>query len=324
MRRRTCVLIAMLTVCVGAAAPAHAAQGVDVITGVAYAPPEPAGSEGHLLDLYLPRGARHPRPLVIWSQGSGWLAENGRSTADMVAAQFNPAGFAVAGVSVRSSTNAQFPAQVHDINAAVRFLRKHARRYGLDPRRIGVMGDSSGGWTATMAGLTGDVRAVVDLYGPTDFLRMDEEMIDCPFFNELFGLSDCHNDPLSPESLLVGCPIQSCPGAAQRANPIRYVGRRNPPFLIVHGQADLLVPHDQSVRLYRALKRACSDATFYSLPLAGHSYALLSDPSLTAGQIRHKTRGCGREHVSTRARPVQWDTLIAFMRRELGGRHRRS
>ena len=186
------------------------------------------------------------------------------------------------------------------------------------------MGDSSGGWTATMAGLTGDVQAVVDLYGPTDFLRMDEAMIDCPYFNELFGLSDCHNDPRSPESLLVGCPIQSCPEAARRANPIRYVSRRNPPFLIVHGQADLLVPHDQSVRLYRALKRACAEATFYSLPLAGHSYAFLSDPSLTAGQIRFKTRGCGREHVSTRARPVQWDTLITFMRRELGGRHRSS
>jgi acetyl esterase/lipase len=91
----------------------------------------------------------------------------------MVAEQFNPAGFAVAGVSVRSSTNARFPAQVLDIHAAIRFLRANARRYGLDSRRIGVMGESSGGWTATMAGVTGaGVQAV---------------MINCPLFSAIFG-----------------------------------------------------------------------------------------------------------------------------------------
>jgi acetyl esterase/lipase len=296
---------------------AQARGGVEVITGVAYAPADPPGSEGHLLDLYLPRGHRGPRPLVIWSQGSGWLAENGRSTANVVAERFNPAGFAVAGVSVRSSTNARFPAQVLDIHAAIRFLRANARRYGIDPRRIGVMGDSSGGWTATMAGVTGaGVQAVVDLYGPTDFLQMDEHMIDCPFFNRTFGLENCHDDPLSPESRLVGCAIQTCPAAAQRANPISYVDRREPPFLIVHGQADLLVPHHQSELLYRALARRCNEVTFYSLPLAGHSYALLSDPALTEGQVRYESRRC-RERVSSRARPVQWDTLVAFMREHL-------
>lgn len=108
--------------------------------------------EGHLLDLYLPRGHHGALPLVICSQRSGWLAENGRSTAGMVAERFNPAGFAVAGVSVRSSANARFPGQVLDIHAA--------------------------------------------------------------------------NDPLSPESRLVGCPIQACPRTAQAANPVNYVGRR--------------------------------------------------------------------------------------------------
>ena len=88
------------------------------------------------------------------------------------------------------------------------------------------MGDSSGGWTATMAGVTGaGVQAVVDLYGPTDFLQMHEHMIDCPFLNAIFGLTECHNDSLSPESRLVGCP--------------NYVGRGEPPFLPV--QWDTLV-----------------------------------------------------------------------------------
>jgi acetyl esterase/lipase len=316
-------LVVLFVLAVALIVPGAAqARDVEIITGIAYAPADPPGSEGHLLDLYLPRGHRGALPLVIWSGGSGWLAENGRSTAGMVAEQFNPAGFAVAGVSVRSSTNARFPAQALDIHAAIRFLRANARRYGLDARRIGVMGDSSGGWTATMAGVTGaGVQAVVDLYGPTDFLQMDEHMIDCPLFNALFGLSDCHNDPLSPESRLVGCPIQECPRAAQRANPVNYVGFREPPFLIVHGQADLLVPHHQSELLYAALKRRCNEVTFYSLPVAGHSTELLSNPALTAGQVRFETRHCGRERISRPLRPVQWDTLVAFMREHLG--HRR-
>jgi acetyl esterase/lipase len=315
MRKAVALCVLALAMLVPSAAQA---QDVDVITGVAYAPANPPGSEGHLLDLYLPRRHRGSLPLVIWSGGSGWLAENGRATAGMVAEQFNPAGFAVAGVSVRSSTNARFPAQALDIHAAIHFLRANARRYGLDARRIGVMGDSSGGWTATMAGVTGaGVQAVVDLYGPTDFLQMDEHMIDCPLFNAIFGLSDCHNDPLSPESRLVGCPIQECPHAAQRANPVNYVSFREPPFLIVHGQADLLVPHHQSELLYAALKRRCNEATFYSLPVAGHSTELLSNPALTAGQVRFETRHCGRERVSRPVRPVQWDTLVAFMREHL-------
>ena len=145
MRKAVTLLVLAVALVAPSAAPA---RGVEVITGIAYAPADPPGSEGHLLDLYLPRGHRGALPLVIWSQGSGWLAENGRSTAGMVAERFNPAGFAVAGVSVRSSTNARFPAQALDVHAAIRFLRANARRYGLDASRIGVMGDSSGGWTA--------------------------------------------------------------------------------------------------------------------------------------------------------------------------------
>jgi acetyl esterase/lipase len=132
---------------------------------------------------------------------------------------------------------------VHDVKAAIRRLRAHARDYRIDPFRFAVMGDSSGGWTATMAGVTGDVveleasvgvtgvpstvQAVVDLYGPTDFLQMDAHMLPgaCESFNQMLGLTDCHDDPKPPESLLVGCPIQSCPSAARAANPITYLSR---------------------------------------------------------------------------------------------------
>ena len=121
--------------------------GSEVLRDLAYAPPEPAGSQGHLLDLYLPQRTGQPVPVVLWSHGSGWMRENGREGADVVAARLNPLGIAVAGVAVRSSANAQFPGQLHDIKAAIRYLKNDARRYGLDPDRFATMGESSGdGW----------------------------------------------------------------------------------------------------------------------------------------------------------------------------------
>lgn len=122
-----------------------------------YAPADPAGSNGHKLDLYIPTGASGPLPVVIWTGGSAWMADTGKRTAPGLAAQLNPAGYAVAGVSIRSTSQVQFPGQLHDIKAAIRFLRANAQKYNLDAEHIGIMGDSSGGWTAAMAAVTGDV-----------------------------------------------------------------------------------------------------------------------------------------------------------------------
>ena len=154
-----------------------------------YAPAEPAGSNGHKLDLYIPSGTNRSVPVVIWTGGSAWMADTGKRTAPALAAQLNPAGYAVAGVSIRSSSQIKFPGQLHDIKAAIRWLRANAPKYNLDPERIAIMGDSSGGWTTAMAALTGDapelegsigttgpssnVQAAVAFYPPTNFLTMD-------------------------------------------------------------------------------------------------------------------------------------------------------
>nr|WP_296064215.1 alpha/beta hydrolase [uncultured Actinoplanes sp.] len=305
-----------------------------VITDVAYAPPQPAGSRGHLLDLYLPGHSGRPAPLVIWSHGSGWLAENGREGADVVAAQLNPRGYAVAGVAVRSSGNATFPAQLSDIKAAIRFLRANAGRYHLDPRQFGIMGESSGGWIAAMAAVTGDVpalegdvgvrgpssrvQAAVPIYPPTDFLQMDRFMLqDCRPFNEAFGLTGCHADPRSPESLLLGCPIETCPGRVAMADPVTYVSHRDPPMLIVHGRQDQFVPWQQSVLLYRAVQRVCGDAALVLIPLGRHGQwnEFFTDPAVNAGSLLSQTSGCR----SGRARPVRpsWNLVARFFDRTL-------
>ena len=316
-------------------------DGFRVIRDIAYAPPEPPDSLGHLLDLYLPETTgRAPRPLVIWTGGTAFLADTGKETAGPIAQVFNPKGYAVAGVSIRSSGQAIFPAQVHDIKAAIRWLRTNAGQYNLDPERFAIMGDSSGGWTTAMAALTGDVpelegnvgvtgvssrvQVAVAFYPPTDFLQMDEQMLPgaCERFNETMGLQNCHNDPLSPESRLVGCAIQTCPDQVRRANPITYVSQPGPPMMILHGQDDPLVPHGQGVLLYNALRAGCQDATLFSVPNAAHDKEQVLDPANHERHVVYRTRNC-TEHITVGAPAPSWDEIERFIDGALrGDRHR--
>lgn len=303
LRWSMCLLLVGVMLAAGLSprpAVAQSGDDMEIHENIAYALADPPDSRGHLLDLYLPaaRPSDAPLPLVIWSSGSGWGSDNGKAGAAAWAPLLTEAGFAVAGVSVRSSGQAQFPAQVHDVNAAIRWLRANADEFGLDADRFAIMGDSSGGWVATMAGLTSgteelegtigtvgvssEVQAVVDFYGPTDFLLMD--------YQEPSTI--VHDDPDSPESRLIGCPIQECPEQTQAANPLNYVGDDDPPVLILHGQADPLVPHGQSRILYEALSESCNDVRFHSIPDVGHSMSFLDDTSLAEDQTVFTNRDC--------------------------------
>lgn len=284
-----------------------------MIADIAYG--EPVG-RGHLLDVYPADAPGEARPLLIWTGGSGWMADNGKDTADAIAEIFNPRGFVVAGVSIRTSTQAQFPAQVHDIKAAIRFLRANAGTYGIDPQRVAVMGDSSGGWTTAMAALYDDpegapgIQAAVAFYPPTDFLRMDEQMVAgaAEAFNEMMDLLDCHNDGRSPESLLIGGAVQTNPEKVAAANPATYARPDAPPIMLLHGGLDPLVPHGQSVLLYEALKKSGATATFYSVPGAVHDWRTVLDPSAQAGTTKQRTDG------DTEATPPTWDAIELFIR----------
>ncbi|GEA81423.1 cellulose binding domain-containing protein [Cellulomonas uda] len=295
------------------------ANAVQTTTNVAYAPADPAGSRGHLLDLYVPDGAG-PWPLVVWSTGSAWTSDDGKSGANAIAQQLNPRGIAVAGVSVRSSSQAKFPAQVYDIKAAIRYLRANAAQYRIDPARFATMGDSSGGWVAAMGALTGGVAALegqigttgvssavqagVDFFGPTDFIRLAQQ--------DQGGWID-HNSPDAPEAQLLGCAVPSCPDKARQADPIRYVDANDPPMLLLHGRADNVVPHAQTEILYDALKAACVDTRFFSVPGAGHSHADVTSSSRYGQQTVRTTQGC-RETVTQGSPNPSWDTIAAFLK----------
>jgi acetyl esterase/lipase len=293
---------------------------------IPYAPPDPEDGLGHLLDLYLPDGADGPVPLIVWSSGSGWMRDDGKHGAAEVSTYFNAAGYAVAGISVRSSGQATFPAQLHDAKAAVRWLRSTAGEHGLDPDRFVSMGDSSGGWVATMLALTADrpelegevgvggvssrVQAAVAFYGPTDFLQMDAHMIqDCVPFMSFLGIEGCHDDPGSPESRLVGGPIETRPDECARANPVNYVGASTPPMLLVHGRVDPFVPHHQSELLYAALAAHGREM--------GHERPYVTDPGRAGAYAVRESRG-GRDAPVEGAPPPTWQAVEGFVRGAFG------
>jgi acetyl esterase/lipase len=307
----------------GGIAASASVQATQVISNIAYAPAQPAGSRGHLLDLYLPSGGTTPRPLLIWHSGSAWMSDDGKTGAASIASIFNAKGYAVAGVSIRSSAQAKFPAQAFDIKAAIRWLRANAGQFQLDPNRFAFMGNSSGGWAADIAALTGGVTALegtigttgvssrvqagVAFFGPTDFLQMNAQRIPG-------GLD--HDAANSPESQLIGCAIQTCPSATERANPINYVDNADPPMMLLHGQADPLVPHGQSVLLYNALRAQCRDATFFSVPNAGHSTSDVLSSTHFGAQTVRTTHTC-QETTTTGTPNPSWDVIDSFLRTAL-------
>ncbi|HUV64344.1 MAG TPA: alpha/beta hydrolase fold domain-containing protein, partial [Sedimentisphaerales bacterium] len=235
------------------------------------------GDRKLLLDLYVPGKGKAPMPVVVWIHGGGW--RNGSKGSGGPARPLVERGYAVVDVDYRLSGEAIFPAQIQDCKAAVRWVRANAAKYGLDSDRIGAWGSSAGGHLVALLGTAGDARefdteanrdyssrvqAVCDWFGPTDLLQMDAHAIE--------GSKLIHDAPNSPESLLVGGPIQQEPyrTLAGKVNPITYVTKDDPAFLIMHGDKDMLVSPHQSELLYDALKKAGVDATLQVVKGAGH------------------------------------------------------
>jgi acetyl esterase/lipase len=242
---------------------------------VAYA----STSAAQKLDIYVPDGSG-PFPVVVVIHGGGFMVGDKANPA--LGDELLDAGYAVASVNYRLAREAVYPAQIQDVKAAVRFLRANAAKYNLDPQRIAAFGQSAGanlaatlGTSCGVAALEGAelgnadqsscVQAVVDWFGPTDFLQMDEQ----------FAGTSCpanHDAADSPESQVIGAPIQTVPEKSKAANPITYVSSKAPPFLIQHGTADCNVPPQQGQLLYDALAPLIGKdmVTYTLLPGAGH------------------------------------------------------
>lgn len=245
-----------------------------------------------LLDLYLPVGVNKPLPVIVWLHGGGWRIGDRKLGPDF-RVLFAERGYAMASIEYRLSGEALFPAQIHDVKAAIRWLRSVANEYGLDSGHIGLWGSSAGGHLAALAGTTGEgiledleldcadfsseVQAVVDGYGPTDFLQMDsytnkEIAVSNDPESDLLHPPRYHEAMDSPESQLLGAPILSVPHLVRKANPITYVKNGLPPFLIMHGLKDTAVAAHQSELLYEALIAKGNEATLCLIEGLGHAF----------------------------------------------------
>jgi acetyl esterase/lipase len=234
----------------------------------------------HALDLYIP-ATQGPYRLIVWIHGGAFRMG---SKADRVPLAMLHQGYAIAAINYRLSQHAVFPAQIEDCKAAVRWLRAHAGTYDLDNTKFIAWGESAGGYLAAMLGTCGHVRAwdigayldqssriqaVIDFYGPTDFLQMDRQRLP-------HGMT--HDDADSPESALIGGQIQHHVDATQTANPITHINSSAAPFLIIHGDADPLVPYGQSVLLTEALQRHHIPVTLYTI--VGGEHGGFNTPSI--------------------------------------------
>ena len=291
-----------------------------------------------LADLHLPAGLEAPAPTILWIHGGGWRSGN-RHVGPDLSRFFAARGFAMAAVDYRLSGRATFPAQIEDVKTAIRWVRSIADEYSLDAGRIGLWGASSGGHLAALAGLTGDglftpagapyrdrssaVQAVVDGYGPIDFLQMDAHRPppgtrSADPENLVLPRLDMRSaDPDSYESLLLGAPILTCPDRVREASPLAYVHPGAPPFLVMHGVCDTTVAPHQSELLYEALAAHGNDVTLALVDGLGHGF--FSRRDLDDRGVRRMTTfqpgPAGRTPASADA-PV-FATIGAFFRRTL-------
>jgi len=237
------------------------------------------------LDLYMPAGVRRP-PLLVWVHGGAWREE----TKARVPRAFVERGIATASLDFRQSTEAAFPAQIHDIKAAIRYLRATAAQYGYRSERIAIAGASSGGHLAALAGVTNgarefegaegehldrssNVQAILDYSGPTNLVTLLEhrtpsgQSVHQPAIGRLLG----RGSPQQTRAL------------AESASPVNHVDRGDPPLLLLHGDQDPEIPIEQARELEQAYAKVGLDVELRVVRGAAHGgHAFYSGAHLDA------------------------------------------
>lgn len=238
------------------------------------------GEKPLLLDLYQPKNSTNELlPCVIWVHGGGWFSgsKEGPAVLPLVGR-----GFVVASINYRLTKEAPFPAQIHDCKAAVRWIRKNAATYQIDPQRIAVAGFSAGGHLAALLGTSGDVpelegsegplgvsskvQAVVDGFGPSDFPSMWQEISKHP----TLSIPGKLNNVEALQALFKSNSESERKALAIAASPLNYVKEGLPSFYIFHGMEDKTVPVSQSQKLAEALKSKGNDVLIDLIPGQGH------------------------------------------------------
>ena len=231
------------------------------------------------LDLYLPR-RKARAPLIVWVHGGAWRSGSKKS---MPLSKLVEEGYPIASVDYRLSTQARFPAQIHDIKAAVRFLRSHGERWQLSTKKILVAGDSAGGHLAALVGvsngnseLEGDigndrnqssnVQGIMSFYGAANLTTILKQSTPHGLEVRVPALD-----------LLLGGQPEAVPELARLASPAFHVDRRDPPLLLLHGDQDPQMPINQSIELLGAYQKAKAPVQLEVVHGAGHGGAMFYD-----------------------------------------------
>jgi acetyl esterase/lipase len=245
-------------------------------------------TEPLLLDLYLPKTkSSQPLPLLIYIHGGGWWSN---SKAECPREMITNRGYALACVNYRLSDVALFPAQIKDVKNAVRWLRKNASEYNIDPNKIGVWGSSAGGHLSLLLGTSAGVKeltdnnqnrdisdavqAVGDWFAPTDFTKFTPTFstsIITPDIEKKYRKQLWYHYTVAVVKLLGGTIVQKRT-LAQSANPINYIDKNDPPVFIIHGNLDRVVPISQSEIMTQALQTKGVPVEFISIADMNHSF----------------------------------------------------
>jgi len=257
----------------------------------------PTGPDGQplplRLDLLVPRTEDRTEgraPLVVYVTGGGFILAD-KTNGLKLRSYLAESGYAVASIEYRTVLNgATYADGVADVKAAVRYLRAHAEQYRIDADRVGLWGESAGGYVVSMVGVTNGlaefevgahldqssaVQAVVDKFGPSDLARIGDDF-DAAARDFTTQPDNAH---ARYAGVAAGGSVLTDPAAVARANPITYVSRDAPPFLILHGNADTIISPSQTLLLHTALRAAGASSTRYVLDGANHGdLAFLGDP----------------------------------------------
>src|SRR5262245_43408851 len=253
------------------------AEDVRTIRDVEYAR---VGETSLKLDLYVPAAAKSP-PVVVWVHGGAWRSG---SKANPSVLPLTDRGYAVASVDYRLSPVAPFPAQIHDIKAAIRFLRANAKAYGISTEKVAISGGSAGGHLAALVGVTNgvkelegdlgshrdqttDVQAIIVFYGASNLTTILAQSTP-------HGLSV----RVPALELLLGGQPDSKPELARLASPVFHVDKNDPPLLWYHGDQDPQMPVNQALEMLGAYKKLGLSATFEPVYGGAHGGKLFYTP----------------------------------------------
>lgn len=267
-------------------------QGAPAFADIPYAR---VGDHTLLLDLHMPADTTRPPPLVIYLHGGAWRMGDKAEVPPFLVQQ----GFAVASLNFRSSEQARFPANVHDIKAGIRFLRANAQRYGYRADRIAVTGSSSGGHLAALVGVT---NGVAELEG-----NLGEHTGESSSVQAIISWVGASNlatiiRQSTPEGLKVRVPAltyllgalpEEVPELTRLASPVEHVDALDPPVLILHGDQDETIPVNQALELDAAYRRAGLVADLMIINGVGHvARPFFSGPAADrAVEFLHRTIG---------------------------------